>query len=424
MSKYFLHALLVMCTVVAIVLYFINIVPAQPAAAALGDATISRIYKALPVTIKTSNRFAGAIYSLTWDGQQFINSYDHGRELQSAMTLDGRGEAYNPTEAGSVQDGAGADSTSILKTISVVGDVIKTYSRMAFWRPVSGVAVSPDYLNKQVTLGFNAIPNVVEHLVTFSITDYTKHKSGQFEALTAYMPYRFSKFWTYDPTTKTLAALSDGPGEQNLPVIFSTPDGSYAMGIYSPGLPQPGYTSAGYGRWRFPSATPANATVKMNCVYRVAQITKQNYSFRCFSIFGTLTDVKTGINKLDTLFHPVDLNQAPIGNFETISSDGLIQGWTYDPDVSSSSVDIEIYADGPIGVGALVGSDIANVPRLDVNTAKGVAGDHGFSFAIPDQYKTGSHTYYVYGVDENNTKPALIPGSPRSFGPIATSTTI
>ena len=46
---------------------------------------------------------------MTWGGKEFIDSTDHGRQLQCAAAFDwDRGfnaESYNPTEAGSRDDG-------------------------------------------------------------------------------------------------------------------------------------------------------------------------------------------------------------------------------------------------------------------------------------------------------------------------------
>jgi hypothetical protein len=46
-----------------------------------------------------SDRTALAIDSVVWNNVEFINQWDHGRELQMAVT-NGSGECYNPTEAG------------------------------------------------------------------------------------------------------------------------------------------------------------------------------------------------------------------------------------------------------------------------------------------------------------------------------------
>ncbi len=70
------------------------------------------------MVITTTSRLAGAIHSLTWNGKEFIDSFDHGRQLQSASNFDAgtpiKGETFNPTEAGSRDDGAGPQSTSRL----------------------------------------------------------------------------------------------------------------------------------------------------------------------------------------------------------------------------------------------------------------------------------------------------------------------
>src|SRR5579872_3822919 len=67
------------------------------------------------IVITTTERLAGAIHSLTWNGKEFIDSFDHGRQLQSAANFDCDGaffpETFNPTEAGSRADGTGQSSS-------------------------------------------------------------------------------------------------------------------------------------------------------------------------------------------------------------------------------------------------------------------------------------------------------------------------
>jgi len=276
-----------------------------------GDAQISSLVNNSLLVIKTSSRVAGTIDSLTWRNKEFINKYDHGRELQSAAQFDGYGECYNPTEGGSSADGTRPVSTSILRSLSASGNVLTAKTQMAFWLrsgetspfcPAGAVAqnkheLSDYFLDKKVTIGFQGIPNVIEHLVTFTVPN--QHNSAFFEALTGYMPSEFSSFWTYDPKTQKLNPLSDGPGEQNLPVILATPDGQYAMGVYSPDLPDPKYPWAGYGRFRFNlPGPPENSTVKWNCVFRRSPVPAGSYNFRCYSIVGTLQQVTSGMDKL------------------------------------------------------------------------------------------------------------------------------
>ena len=91
------------------------------------------------IVITTTERLAGAIHSLKWAGKEFIDSHDHGRQLQSAASLDRASgkefwaECFNPTEAGSRADGAGNKSSSKLLRLQADGSELKTTIQMAFW---------------------------------------------------------------------------------------------------------------------------------------------------------------------------------------------------------------------------------------------------------------------------------------------------
>ncbi len=69
-----------------------------------GDSQIYGVFKDSPIVMTTTSRLAGAIHSLRWRGHEFIDSADHGRQLQTATNLDCctamTAETYNPTEAG------------------------------------------------------------------------------------------------------------------------------------------------------------------------------------------------------------------------------------------------------------------------------------------------------------------------------------
>lgn len=119
-----------------------------------GDSSISAPALGSTISISTSSRLAGAIGSLTWNGKEFINQDDHGRELQSASAFDGLGECFNPTEAGSLADNA--TSTSILIGLEAVGNNLQTTSQMAFWTPVNysyRVAVAETQISPSLKIG-------------------------------------------------------------------------------------------------------------------------------------------------------------------------------------------------------------------------------------------------------------------------------
>ena len=59
--------------------------------------------------------------SLVWRNKENINNWDHGRQLQSAITVQNYGECWNPTEAGGSSDGIGTDTKSILTYIHATG---------------------------------------------------------------------------------------------------------------------------------------------------------------------------------------------------------------------------------------------------------------------------------------------------------------
>ena len=277
------------------------------AAVPSGNAVVRGRAGPSDIVVTTTARLAGAIDSVTWNGQEFIDSADHGRQLQSAATFDCgeklfHPETFNPTEAGSVADGAGPTSKSRLLELTATGNALHTVTRMAFWLPPGGtsaghpakntVPLSDHRLTKTVTVGVKGFPHAIDYRVTFAVpaTD-PKHTLAQFEALTGYMPPAFGTFQAFDPKTGTLAPLTDGPGEQAKPVVFGTADGKHAMGVWSPDA------GASYGRFRF----VPEMVVKWNCVFRVRDangVTPGDYSYRMFVAVGTTEDVRATLTGL------------------------------------------------------------------------------------------------------------------------------
>lgn len=276
-----------------------------------GDAVIRAAAGATEIVITTTSRVAGAIHSLTWGGKEFIDSFDHGRQLQSASNFDvGQQfipEVFNPTEAGSLSDGVGPTSTSRLLELRAEGRRLETSSQMAFWlRPGelslghparNATALSEHRLRKRVMIGVNDLPQVIQYDVTFTVPAGEPHRFAQFEALTGYMPQEFGTFWKFDPVEQRLLELDDGPGEQGLPVVLATADGAHAMGIFSPDQPAAGFEGVGYGRFRF----VAEKVNKWNCVFRVREnrgVAAKDYSYRCFVLVGSRTDVERDLRAL------------------------------------------------------------------------------------------------------------------------------
>lgn len=301
------------CFIVLIAVLTISIAFAEEPRPPSGDATIRGKFGSSEIVITTTNRLAGAIHSLTWNGQEFIDSHDHGRQLQSACSFDAMSkdpfwaERFNPTEAGSRTDGAGRTSSSKLKAISAEGNELRTTTQMAFWlapgqessgRPALNDKILSDHLvTKHVRIGHATLANVIDYEVTFTVPSGERHQYAQFEALTGYMPPEFKSFSTFRPSTGKLEPLGDGPGEQRFPVVFSTESGSHAMGIYSAEQPSRGFETAGYGRFRF----AAEKVVKWNCVFRLRNaegIPAGDHRFRMHVAVGTREDVRQALAAL------------------------------------------------------------------------------------------------------------------------------
>ena len=259
------------------------------------------------IVIKTTDRLAGAIDSLTWNGKEFIDSFDHGRQLQSACSFDCAlaqpfwAECYNPTESGSRDDGAGGHSSSRLISLRTASGELETTTQMAFWlapgeasegRPALNGSVLSEYrVSKHVLIGYKNLPHVIEYTVKFAVPNGERHTFSQFESLTGYMPAEFTRMWTFDRATGTLVEIDAGPGEQNRPLVFANHGGDFAMGIYSPDQPSRGFETLGYGRFRFEN----ERVLKWNCVFRVRnadRISAGEYRFRMFLVVGTLENVR------------------------------------------------------------------------------------------------------------------------------------
>ena len=284
------------------------------APAVSGDAEISGTIGGKPLVIRTTSRLAGAIDSVKWDGVEFIDSHDHGRQLQSALNADVDGvfhvECYNPTEAGSVVDALGPKSTSRLEFLSTKDGLLTTRTQMAYWLAPgmkSGghlaqntTLLSGHILKKQVRIGRPGMNHVLDYKVTFDLPSDRPHKFLQFEALTGYMPWSFSEELRFDAKTETLVPLPRQDGEQRDPVVLSTPSGSHAMGVFTPERPRAGQPAVGFGRFKFEH----EKVVKWNCVFRLRQDKPipPHHSFQLYVVIGTREDCRRTLAALTQEF--------------------------------------------------------------------------------------------------------------------------
>jgi hypothetical protein len=255
------------------------------------------------LTMRSEAKFAGAISSLTFRGQEYVNSDDHGRLMQGAIAYNARFECLNPTQAGGSRDrnnlGQRSSSKRLLSYVTLENDVFVT-TRMAYWlRPgmtcvIPGVGraavesrqrLSGDVYSIMHRLGLNGHANLASVDITYTIEK--AYNSAVIEALTIYTPPSFNTFHTINPATmemtQEVTSVSD---ETTSPVILSTQDGAHAIAFISL---QRGVT---YARFRFPD------TNKISLVYRDTDgITGENRYTAAWAI-GTREEVAVRLREI------------------------------------------------------------------------------------------------------------------------------
>lgn len=343
------------------------------------------------LTLTVSRRFGGSVESVRWRGKEFINTWDHGREISYAWWLDDGGDCLNPTEPGSSRDYKSLDSTSrLLEVCSPAEDTLSTKTQPAYWlspgesdsagRACSKVIDSPltnQFIEKTIQIGYRGLDNVIVFDAVLTLRD--SHKSNGVEIPTGYLTYEFNRFWRYDPRSGELTRAESDPitgpwafqQANKLPPILSTRDGAYAMGAYTDEPIQE------YGIYSNHANDARDLTNKWNIVVRTQPAPAGTYTYRSFAIVGTLEDVQAAMTKLYYL-HPVDFN--PPSGFIDVVSCNEIAGWAWDPKVRDQPVDVEFYTLESDGSETLLGRVSAGNFRQDLVTALGDNGRHGFAF--------------------------------------------
>ena len=283
------------------------------------DVSIVSNVNGQPIVVSASvDRFAGAIDSLTFRGVQYINTYDHGRELAVALQVDGLGECFNPTEPGSFDDASGPTSSSILQSISNAGNVLSTQTNMVNWlrpgepshSPCPGinppVGVNPTYvsnyiLNKTISVYSGSVPNLFIFNAAITVPD--THNSTNTEAATAYLPSSFSTFLNYDRTSRTLTKLTataTDPASNGLtpalymPVIVATPNGSNAMGVISPATYDGSANKPYYAYIAYGGGAPSS---KWSCVFGSGPVHPGSVlNYTCGIAVGSVDEVISAMN--------------------------------------------------------------------------------------------------------------------------------
>jgi hypothetical protein len=283
-------------------------------AAQAREVSITANVQGSPLTVSVNpGKYAGAISSITYRGVEFVDTFDHGRELQTALQVDNLGECFNPTEAGARSDAAGNGTSSTIRQVTSHANVLRTVTRPAFWLSPGqdyGTACSPartehaaqnhtvlsDYaITRTTRFAGPANPNLI--LMDIAITIPEARTSASVEALTGYLPPRFTSFYSYDPPAHQLTPLSaDNIGKHSsLSLIVATPDGRNAMGVISPGIGRGGRSGGYYAYFYFPGN---GATAKWSCVFAEPAISAGSVlRYSCPVAIGSLDEVKLAMDR-------------------------------------------------------------------------------------------------------------------------------
>lgn len=262
------------------------------------------------LTLGASDRTAGAVDSLYLHGFELIDSFDHGRQIQTALQASRPGafdykdelpgECYNPTEAGGVYDGFAPTSTSQLLAAAVGPNTYSTQTRMAFWlAPQTESTVAPcggaqnttrlsNYvLHKQFTLSAAGDPHLIRHDVTLHIPEYVE--LANIEASTGYFDSSLNALYSMAPATCTLSFIGytrDYRHRDSRALIATRMDGTLAMGVWGTGQP-----TEYYGSNDLDVPTDIRRTGKWSVVYQKPDMAVGPHSFRAYIAAGTLSQV-------------------------------------------------------------------------------------------------------------------------------------
>jgi alpha-tubulin suppressor-like RCC1 family protein len=319
-----------------------------------GNATINGPALGHTLSVGTSTKYAGAVSSIKWANKEFINNWDHGRQLSPNYQFFNRFICYNPYETGSLQDGDKPTSTSRLLSFAASDKQIESRTQMAWyysqfvqnprpdehcgdsanWLPVTPYTspLSNYEVRKIVTVGFAGIPNVIEYLTNVFIPEPVLEGINY---PTAVLNGEFSSIWSYDVVSKDYRKIRARAGEDDRIKVASTADGNYAMGWYAPELLQP-YTDLGSVNWWFVvPPEPAYPFPDFPCVH-VGTVNRYD-SFngpgwypwwdRVYLVIGNLAQVKETLANVHLQFRALDPEVFDWREYVAIN--GL--GWLHNP---------------------------------------------------------------------------------------------
>lgn len=204
------------------------------------------------ITVGTNAAAGGAIFTLIWNGKQFINDWDYGRQIQiaenSVSSCSGYNCADNPTEAG---DKWGCNRTnsdnpphlawrahgSPITNYSCASNILNTSTHPLQWEPqlispngFSGGEDNPvrwlGTFSKKLTFDFQSHPNIIQFQTTIK---YPTAESQARQQVTpaVYLTDEFSKAYKYEGGTVYQSGVPRGTLSGDLDSSIPTTDPYY-----------------------------------------------------------------------------------------------------------------------------------------------------------------------------------------------------
>ncbi|WFE59957.1 hypothetical protein [Micromonospora sp. WMMD712] len=230
----------------------------------LNTATSLASLSAGGVTISSNRVTGGALWNWTYDGTQYINNLDYGRQLQSSLFFSRDGVTANPTEAGDTWSNPAwpayrrhgspllALNTDAASKTQSTRSMPIDFVPQNFGGGEQNPAIYRDFqLGKDITLDWGGLGPVARYQTVLNSPALTY---PGIEVPTAYLRAEFNRYFTYDAVSQTLTErtnfgqCSDASYFSWTPpnrggVIIANADLTKAMAVYGANTSQGGSVS-------------------------------------------------------------------------------------------------------------------------------------------------------------------------------------
>ncbi|WP_213805776.1 hypothetical protein [Granulicella sp. dw_53] len=288
------------------------------------DVSLASVYGG-GVEVKSNIATGCAVWEWWWNGVQFINDYDYGRQLQAAMYPTGSQSSLE--EAGDTfgTPDINVDARHPSPCVSIVtsGSTQSTAAVPIDWNPsnfggdADHPVIYPDVtIGKTITLDWVGPDNQDRHwpLALYqTIVHSAAMNEAVVEAPTGYLNAQFNNYYYYNPisrslTTVPLLAVQQGtsagtgydvplnPGPQAVILASGTTPTSMAMGIFV-NSPNAGFVF--YDNSGGPSQQYGSNFAKWEVHYD-GGITTGTWTFKTWIMTDTLQNVTSYIDQLNT----------------------------------------------------------------------------------------------------------------------------